>query len=260
MSYGNLIKFEKHGKVGLIILDNAKKLNVIGNDFFNELEALQSELIVDEEIGALAIVANGDHFTAGIDLAYLNEANSEVIKSQLPRLQRLYSFWQELPYPVIAGVQGFCMGSGVELILGCDIRISADNAKYSLPEVKFGLSPDMGGTTRLTKLVGVGQAKRIILACEEIEAQEAFAIGLVEKVVPIEGLREYIIAYAKKLTYMPPSSLRFAKKCINVAEDSSVAAGLLFEQVQSTYCCGTQDMKEATAAFLEKRRPVFIGK
>ena len=95
-------------------------------------------------------------------------------------LQKLYSFWQELPIPVIAAVHGFCYGSATELILGCDIRIAADNAKFSIPEVRFGLSPDMGGTTRLTHLVGMGQAKRLIMGCEEIDAEEALRIGLIE--------------------------------------------------------------------------------
>lgn len=260
MSYGNLIKFEKQGKVGVIILDNAKKLNVTGDEFFNELEEIQNEISDNSDLGALAIVANGKNFSAGIDLKFLNSANSEMIKARLTKLQNLYSFWQYLSIPVVVGVQGVCYGSGVELILGCDIRIAADNVKLCLPEVKFGLSPDMGGTTRLTKLVGVGQAKRLIMSCEEIFAQEAISIGLVEKIVPVEELREYTIGFAKKMSYYPPSSIRFAKKGINVAQESSIAASLLFEQAQSTYCCGTQDMKEATAAFLEKRKPNFTGK
>lgn len=260
MSYGQLIKFERQGKVGIITLDNVKKLNVIGDEFFNELEDIQHEISLDKDLRALAIAANGDNFSAGIDLKFLNSASPEMAKTGLTRLQNLYSFWQELPMPVVTGIQGVCYGSGVELILSCDIRIAADNAKFALPEVSFGLSPDMGGTTRLAKLIGVGQAKRMILTCEVVEATEALNIGLVEKVVPLKQLREYTVGLAKKMSYYPPSSMRFAKKGINVAQESSLAAGLLFEQVQSIYCCGTEDLKEATAAFLEKRRPNFIGK
>ncbi|GAA0181442.1 enoyl-CoA hydratase/isomerase family protein [Clostridium sediminicola] len=260
MSYGKLIKFEKQGKVGVIILDNAKRLNITGDEFFDELEEIQNEISVDNELGALAMVANGKNFSAGIDMKFLNSVSAEFMKKGLTRLQNLYSFWQELAIPIVAGIQGVCYGSGVELILGCDIRIAADNAKLCLPEVKFGLSPDMGGTTRLTKLVGIGQAKRIILSCEEVAAQEALNIGLVEKVVSVDELREYTIGFAKKMASYPSSGMRFAKKGINVAQESSVAASLLFEQAQSIYCCDTQDIKESTAAFIEKRKPNFIGK
>lgn len=260
MSYGELIKFERQERVGVIILDNAKKLNVIGNEFFNELEELQRELYVDEGLGAIAVVANGDNFSAGIDLKFLNSASAEMVKSGLDRLQKLYGFWQDLPIPVVIGVQGVCFGSGVELMLGCDMRIAAENVKLCLPEVRFGLAPDMGGTTRLTKLIGAGQAKRMIMGCEEIGAAEALSMGLVEKVVPEDKLREYTLGLAKKMSYFPPSSVRFAKKGINIAQESSISTGLLFEQAQSTYCCGTEDLKEATAAFLEKRLPNFKGR
>jgi enoyl-CoA hydratase len=259
-NYGNVIKFEKQDNCGVIILDNVEKMNVVGDDFLNELGALQQEILGMAEIGALAIVANGANFSAGIDLKFLHEVSSEKVKSSLTWLQSLYSFWQTLSIPVVIGVQGFCFGSAVELMLGCDIRIAADNLRLSLPEVKLGLSPDMGGTTRLTKLVGTGQAKRLIMACEEIGAQEALQIGLVEKVVTVEKLRDETIRLAHRMATYPPSSIAFAKKGINLAEESSVAAGLLFEQAQSTYCCGTEDIKEGISAFFEKRKPSFKGK
>jgi enoyl-CoA hydratase len=260
MTFGNVIKFEKQDLYGVIVLDNAAKMNVVGDEFLQELDALQKEILKMEGLRALAIVANGENFSAGIDLKFLHNVNSEKIKSSLTWLQSLYSFWQTLAIPVVIGVQGFCYGSAVELMLGCDIRVASDTAKLSIPEVKFGLSPDMGGTVRLTKLVGTGQAKRLIMTCEEISAQEALNIGLVEKVVPADQLRDYTIGLAKRMSYFPPSSIAFAKKGINLAEESSVAAGLLFEQAQSTYCCGTEDLKEAISAFFEKRKPKFQGK
>ena len=260
MSYGEVIKFEIEGNVGILVLDNEKKMNVVGEAFFNELGEIQQEILKDKTLRASAIVANGDHFSAGIDLKFLKTASSEKIKEGLQGLQDLYSFWQTLPIPVVIGVQGYCIGSAVELMVGCDLRIASDDAMIYLPEVKLGLSPDMGGTTRLTKLVGIGQAKRMIMTCEEVDAQEALRIGLVEKVVPALELREYTIKLVKKMSYYPPSSIRFSKMGINLAQESSVSAGLLFEQAQSTYCCGTEDMKEAIGAFFEKRRAVFKDK
>lgn len=260
MTPETLIKFEKQDYYGVIILDNASKMNVIGNEFFNELEIIQHEISATEGLRALAIVANGDNFSAGIDLRHLHEVSPEIVKKTLTKLQNLYGFWQDLSIPVVIGVQGYCFGSAVELMLGCDIRVAAENLKLSIPEVKYGLAPDMGGTTRLTKLVGIGHAKRLILACEVIDAQDAMTIGLIEKVVPVDQLREYTIGLAKKMSYFPPSSVAFAKKGINVAQESSIAASLLFEQAQSTYCCGTEDLKEATAAFFEKRKPNYKGR
>lgn len=260
MSNKKLIRFEKQDKYGVITLDNPAKMNIIGDDFLNELAEIQHEIVVTEGLRALAIVANGDNFSAGIDLKFLHEVSSEKVKTSLTRLQGIYSFWQDLSIPVVIGVQGFCFGSAVELMLGCDIRVAAENLKLSIPEVKFGLAPDMGGTTRLTKLVGPGHAKRLILTCEEIGAQDALSIGLVEKVVPAEELKKYTIGLVRKMSYFPPSSVAFAKKGINVAQESSIAASLLFEQAQSTYCCGTEDLKEAISAFFEKRQPSFEGK
>ncbi len=260
MSYGTLIKFEQHDLHGVVTLDNPAKMNVVGDDFLDEMEALQREISLNKGLRAIAIVANGDNFSAGIDLKQLHEISPEKIKTGLTRTQGIYTFWQDLSLTVVIGIQGFCFGAAAELSLACDIRIAADNFKLTMPEVRFGLAPDMGGTTRLTKLVGPGHAKRIILTCEEINATDALNIGLVEKVVPVHQLREYTIGLAKKMSYFPPSSVAFAKKGINVAQESSIAAGLLFEQAQSTYCCGTEDIKEAISAFFEKRRPDFKGR
>jgi len=260
MSYGKHLAFSKNGKIGIITLDNAKGVNLVGTDFLNELEEIQKEINADHDLGGIVINANGDNFSAGIDLKFLKEVSSQNIMDNLVWLQNLYSFWQELPIPVIAAINGFCYGSATELILGCDIRITADNARFSIPEVRFGLAPDMGGTTRLTHLVGVGQAKRLILGCEEIDAEEALRIGLVEIMVKKEELNERAMKLANKMASFPPAGIRFAKKGINLANESSVEAGLLFEQAQSTYCCGTEDLREAVTAFLEKRKPVFKGR
>ena len=260
MGYGKHLTFSKDGKIGIITLDNAKGFNLVGTDFLYELEEIQREISTDHNLGGIVIKANGDNFSAGIDLKFLKGVSSQFIMDNLVWLQNLYSFWQELPIPVIAAINGLCYGSATELILGCDIRIAADNAKFSLPEVKFGLSPDMGGTTRLTHLVGVGQAKRLIMGCEEIDAEEALRIGLIEIMVKKEELNERAMKLAYKMANFPPAGIRFAKKGINLANESSVEAGLLFEQTQSTFCCGTEDLREAVSAFLEKRKPVFKGR
>ncbi len=123
--------------------------------------------------------------------------------------------------------------------------------------MRLGLTADQGGTTRLTKLVGLGQAKRLIIGCDEVDAQEALRIGLVEYMVKPEELDERLMKLAKRISNMPPAAVRFAKKGINLAHENSTMAGLLFEQAQSTYCFGSEDLHEAINAFVEKRKPVY---
>lgn len=256
MTEEKYLKYDKQDTVGVLTI-NTPPLNIVGYEFFQELGTYQEMIEKDKSVRALVINAVGDHFSAGIDLKYLKGASSKYVLDNILFLQRLYGRWQEWAIPVIAAVHGMCIGSAVELIAGCDLRVAADNAKFSLPEVNFGLSPDMGGTTRITKLVGPAQAKRLIMLCEEVDAVEALRIGLVEYVVPAEKLTEKALKLARRMASSPPAAVGFAKKGINLAMDSSVAAGLLFEQAQSTYCCGTSDQKEAISAFLEKRKPKF---
>lgn len=260
MQDGKYLAFSQDKNVGIITFNRPDIFNVVSWELLEEMEEFQKQIEKDPTVKALVINANGDHFSAGIDLRMLQQLSSAVILERLTWLQNVYSRWHEWWIPVIAAVHGLCYGSAMELILGCDIRIAAEDARFSIPEVRFALAPDMGGTTRLTRLVGTGQAKRMIMGCEEIDAAEALRIGLVEIVVPREKLLERALQMAHKMNNLPPVAIRFAKKGINVAAESSVAAGLLFEQAQSTFCCGTEDQKEAVAAFFEKRPPIFQGK
>lgn len=261
MSYGKHFNYVKEDNIGIVTLCNPQGFNLVAGDvFFKELYEIQEIIAEDKSLRCVLINAEGDHFSAGVDLKFLLPMNSQGIMDNLVWLQRLYSRWQEYPFPVIAAVQGICYGSAVELILGCDFRIAAENARFSIPEVRFGLSPDMGGTARLTHLVGIGQAKRMILGCDEINAEEALRIGLVEILAKNEELNNVAMKYAKKMANLPPAALRFAKKGINVANESSVATSLLFEEAQSTFCCGTEDQNEGIRAFFEKRKPEFHNK
>lgn len=260
MAFGNYCLYQTEGNIGIITLNRPENFNLVSMALWEELAEIQLVIEEDKNLRAVIINANGDHFSAGVDVKDLRKIDSQFIMDRLVWLQRLYSRWQEWSIPVIAAIHGLTYGSTVELILGCDIRIAADNTRLSIPEVRFGLSPDMGGTTRLTHLVGIGQAKRLLMGCEEIDAQEALRIGLVEIVVPKEELMPRAMKLATRIASMPPAAVSFAKKGVNLANESSVAAGLLFEQAQSTFCCGTQDQNEAIDAFLEKRKPVFQRK
>lgn len=259
MSYGNRLLFEVQDNIGIVTLNNPAKLNCINQDFFDELNALHEELNTRFDIHALAIVANGEHFSSGFDLAFLKSMSAQRSAKLIAKYQRSYTNFQALPYPVVVGAQGICYGSAVEILLACDIRIAADNVRLSLLENRYGLAAAMGGTTRLTKLVGPGQAKRLLMSCDEVGANEALTIGLVEKVVPASEVREETIKYAKKLASFPTAGNRFIKMGVNLANEGSEASGLNFEVAVSNYSLGTDDFKEATAAFIEKRKPDFKG-
>jgi enoyl-CoA hydratase len=257
MNAHDAITLEKQDKVAIITMKDASGLNLFNEEIVRGLARVQDEIDDDKQIRAVVLRSGNDHFSAGVDLAFLKTVNPRFIKDNLVFLQRTFGRWQDLQMPVIVGISGLCYGAGMELILGCDLRIAAEGARFAIPEVRLGLSADQGGTTRLTKLVGLGQAKRLILACDEIDAAEALRIGLVEYLVPAADLDERMLKLAKKIAGMPPAAVRFAKKGINLAHENSTAAGLLFEQAQSTYCFGSEDLAEAVNAFIEKRKPVY---
>lgn len=245
---GKYFLFNLEKGIGTLTL-NRPPYNIFEAGFYVELSEVEEFISRQTGIHCLIISANGKCFSAGIDLNYLQNVSSAYVLDKLPWLQRIYGFWQEQNYPVIAAVQGLCTGSGLEFILGADIRIAAEDARFSLPEVQLGLSPDMGGTSRLTRLVGLGQAKRMILTGEEVDAQEALRIGLVEAVVPLEELGARAMKMAKVIARSPEAAVRFAKKGVNLTDEGGLRAGQLFEQAQSTYCCGTEDLQQAIAAY-----------
>ena len=260
MNIRDWLLFEKIDAVAVISLNNQGKMNSLDWQMLEDIEKIQNAIEEDTSIKAIVIKGKGKHFSAGVNVETLKATDAQYMLRKLEWIQRVWSRWQELPVPVIAAIHGACIGGAVEMVLACDIRIAADNAFFRLPEVGFGLSPDMGGTTRLTKLVGPGQAKRIIMGNEEIRAEEALRIGLVEIVVEPKDLEDRAMNLAKKMSEMPPIGMRWAKKGINLANESSVRAGLLFEQAQSICSFMTEDLQEGLQAFLEKRKPVFKGK
>lgn len=260
MSYGKVISYEKQGYIGVIDLINEAKLNVIGEAFFDELEAIESEIAKDYELRAILLISEGKVFSSGIDLNALKEAGSESIKRNIVRYQRLFNFFQELPVPVVCGMQGKNFGSGVELALACDIRVMDEKGKLSLPEGRFGLAPDIGGMTRLTKLVGPGWAKLMLMTGMPVNAEDALRMGLCQMAVPFEMVQMTAMGLCTEIAKLPPMSMRFIKRGVNLATEASTQVGMYYEEAQSIYCCGTDDIKEGVSAFEEKREPTFTGK
>ena len=256
----DVMKLAKDGHIATISFSDPNGLNLMSKEFIMALAGLQEEIARDNQLRAVIIRSEGAHFSAGVDLTFLKTVDSRFIKDNLNFLQRTFSRFQEIHIPVIAAIKGFCLGGGLELALSCDIRIAAEGATLALPEVKFGLAADQTGTTRLTKLVGIGQAKKLSLCTEMIDAAESYRIGLVEYLVKPEELDGKAIQLAKRISNLPPSAVRFSKMGINVAAEGNTYAALMFEQAQSIYCFSTEDKNEAVDAFLEKRKPVFHDK
>lgn len=258
MDFDNFL-VEKKGAVVLVRINRPKFANCLNEELWGEMDLLLRELEGDQQAGCVVLTGVGKHFCAGLDLSLLSQVDPRYIRYHLPFIQNLNNRWENLGQPVIAAINGTCVGGGLELALSCDIRLAAGDAVMSIPEVNFGLSADTGGSQRLARLIGPSQTKRLILSCERINAQEAARIGMVDEVIEPEQLMVRAMELAEKIASKPPVAVWMAKKAINLASESSMYAGLLFEQVQSMHCCGTADKNEAVKAFLEKRPPKFIG-
>lgn len=257
MGYEEFLSFSREGRVGVVKLARPAKLNTISAPFYEAMiELEETQIVGDRELRSIAMLAEGRHFSAGIDLNYAKTMIGGRGRSLygIYHWRRAYQFWYDCNLPVVVGIQGACMGTAMELVAACDIRIAAENAKFSLREVDVGISTDLGGTTRLTKLIGPGMTKLLAMTCEDIDAQEALRIGLVQKVVPIDQLEAETMRYATILAEKPPIAVQMCKKCINVATDSSMSVGFTAEEIQGIYTASTKDKAEASAAMLEKRK------
>ena len=252
---------EKKGAIALVTLNRPEKGNSWTQDTYLEMERIQSEIHMDDEIRVILFTGAGEKFfCAGADLSLLSKLSSHFISLELHRFQGVNTRWDRHIKPVIMVLNGITVGSGLELALSGDIRIASSKATFSINEVRLGLNPDMGGTQRLTRVVGPSQAKRLILTAETIDAQEALRIGLVDRVVAPDALMDEALKMAERIASMPPLAVRFAKKAINLAVDTPLEAGLMYEEAASTFCMGTEDKKEAVASILEKRQPEFFGR
>lgn len=251
---------EKIDAVGVVRMNRPKAFNSFTSQMFDEIELITKQIEDDHDLLCIILTGEGKHFCAGIDISLLAQTNSEWSLRTVNPLHARLTRWENMTQPTIAAINGACMGGGLEYALTCDIRIAATDAVFSTPEVSFGVSPDMGGSQRLPRTVGASMAKKLLLTGEKFDAQEAFRIGVVDELVEPEHLLERAMVLANKIASQPPMAARIAKKAVNLAMESSLQAGMLFEQVQSIYTLGTADNKEAAAAFLEKRAPHFKGR
>ena len=253
--------YEKVEQIGILTINRPTKGNALTHPAFYEMEEFIRNLYNDRELRVLIITGSGPKFfCAGLDLSDLEESSDGDNLWQFDRLQNIFTDLEELRIPVIAAINGYCIGGGVELAVSCDVRICSNTAKFSIPEVRYGFPPDLGGNHRIPRLIGIGQAKRLILSGMTIDAEEACRIGLVEQVVSADKLMEEAINLAGQMAKNAPVALRFGKRAINLSQELSVRQGLLHDQAAVLYCLSTEDQREAIKAYLEKRPPNFKNK
>src|SRR5690606_17033591 len=207
---------------------------------------------------AVILTGSGEiAFIAGADIKELNALNMVSGKEFAEKGQDVFNSIENFDKPVIAAVNGFALGGGCELALSCHIRLASENAKFGQPEVNLGIIPGYGGTQRLTRLLNSGRAAEMILTADMIDANEAFRIGLVNKVYPQSELQSRAFEMAVKIASKGQQAIRLALKAIKVVDEVSLQEGQNMEATLFALCCGTEDFKEGTKAFLEKRKPAF---
>ena len=255
------LKIEIEDRIALVTLDQPEVLNALNQATMEELEEAFLERLKQDDVGAVILTGAGEKaFVAGGDikeLAVLGPLEARLKSRQGHRLLELIEGFSK---PVIAAINGFCLGGGCELALACHIRIAAESAQIGLPEVKLGLIPGYGGTQRLPRLVGKGKAMEMILSGESIGAQEAERVGLVNGVVPREVLIPRCRELAARILANGPLAVRYCMEAINSGLDMPLPEATRLEASLFSLCFATEDMKEGTRAFIEKRKPKFKGR
>ena len=255
------ILYEKKGAVAYITLNRPKVLNALNQRTWEDLRSAFEDARDDAEIRGIIVTGAGDKaFAAGADISELAKATAVEAEKSSSYGQEVLNLIESLGKPVIAAVNGFALGGGCETAMACTIRVASENARFGVPEVTLGLIPGCGGTQRLPRLVGKGRALQLILSGGMIGADEAYRIGLVNEVVPAADLISRAEAILKPILANAPLSVKFALEAVNNGLNTSVTEGLALEASYFGLCAGTEDKKEGTEAFLQKRKAQFQGR
>ncbi len=260
MNYQNLL-IDIREKIAIVTINRPDKLNALNHQTLTELKDAFELLNSNNDVSVVILTGSGEKaFVAGADISELNKLDMLEAKKFAEFGQSVFSYIENFDKPVIAAVNGFALGGGCELALSCHIRIASDNAKFGQPEVNLGIIPGYGGTQRLARLIGSGLAMEMILTGDMVDANEAYRVGLVNKIYPITDLMSKAWEMAQKISLKGQQAIRLAIKAVKTVEEVSLRQGLNVEASLFALCCGTEDFKEGTSAFLEKRKPVFKNK
>jgi enoyl-CoA hydratase len=250
----------REGRVAVLTINRPDKLNALNQQVRDDMLEILARLETDDEVGAVVITGAGEKsFIAGADIGEF-AGRSPFDQRHAMRSPRIFDVMSTFPKPVIAMINGFCLGGGCELALSCDLRVASAKARFGQPEIKLGLIPGGGGTQRLARLVGVGQAMRLVLSGDMIDAAEAHRIGLVEMVAEPDDLRATTLELAQKIAAFSPLTLQVAKQAVRASETMSLDDGIRYERDLFCLCFSSEDKEEGVAAFLEKRQAEWKGR
>lgn len=257
MNFENIL-VEKENRIAIVTINRPSKLNALNKVTINELHEALKGLADDNEIRVIILTGSGEKaFVAGADISeFANFDSSQGAELAAKGQELLFNFIQNLPKPVIAAVNGFALGGGLELAMSAHFRVASDNAKMGLPEVTLGVIPGYGGTQRLPQLIGRGRAMEMILTAQMIDAQKALAYGLVNEVVSQQELLSYAKSIAEKICKNSPNAIKEAIQAVNANFEDGVN-GYKVEINNFGNCFGTSEFIEGTTAFLEKRKANF---
>ena len=254
----SILLLEKDGAIATITFNNPKALNALTLETFAGLETLFDDLEKDTEVRVIILTGAGDKaFVAGGDISHLASLDADGARQFALLAQRVIDRIETFPKPVIAAINGYCLGGGNELAMGCDLRIAADSAKFGQPEVKLGIIPGFAGTQRLSRLIGKGRAKEMIFTGEMIDADQACRIGLVNRVVAKDCLMEEAKALARQMCDKSASAISLSKEAIDNGLEMDFARAARYEADLFALSFTTADCKEGISAFLEKRPAKF---
>jgi len=247
--------------VATIVLNRPQALNALNTALIGELGQAVAQVRDDPAVRVIIVTGAGEKaFAAGADITEFKEMTPTEAWQFTQRIQRLYLEIERLPKPVIAAVNGYALGGGCELMMACDIAYASDRAKIGQPEIALGIIPGAGGTQRLARLIGKQRAKELVLTGEMVTAEEAWRLGLLNKVLPHDQLMPEVKRLAAKLAAKGAVALKAAKAAIEEGADADLARGLANEGALFALCFSTEDKHEGVTAFLEKRLPQFKGR
>ena len=247
--------------VSIITLNRPVHLNALSEEMLDELSSLTVSIAQDQDLGAVIITGGDKCFAAGADIAQVSRLDSPAAAHAfVSKAHMVMDGIERIEKPVIAAVNGIAFGGGCELALACDIRLASETALFALPEIKIGVMPGGGGTQRLPRLIGAGRAKEMLFSGEPVNAREAYRIGLVNRVFPVESLMEEARKMAAKFAARPRIALRMNKAAVSAGTGMDLHSALAYEARCFELLFSTEDLKEGMRAFLEKRKPVFKDK
>ena len=260
MTYETIL-YEKRNGIGYVTINRPEKLNALNRKVIAELDECFGGIQSDDEVRVVILTGAGEKaFVAGADIGELAALTSLESRETSARGQLVLDRIENLGKPVIAALNGYALGGGCELAMACALRIASENARLGQPEVKLGIIPGYGGTQRLARLIGRGRALELILTGDPVSAQEAYRLGLVNAVVPLAELIPSCEALARKIAANAPLAIKFALEAVQHGLQMTLDEGQFLEANLFGLCCTTEDMKEGTRAFLEKRPAQFKGK